>query len=99
MQDPNEDTEWNDILRAKGIIPEKPKENEIQEEDIIAMMDAAIKEKSGGQSSFFQKVLFLIHQNSNFTGRTFNEFFPNRPWCQVGPRSHKVAPCEPSRPL
>ena len=25
MQDPNEDTEWNDILRAKGIIPEKPK--------------------------------------------------------------------------
>jgi len=47
MQDPNEDTEWNDILRAKGIIPEKPKENEIQEEDIIAMMDAAIKQKSG----------------------------------------------------
>lgn len=22
--DPNEDTEWNDILRSKGIIPEKP---------------------------------------------------------------------------
>ena len=53
MQDPNEDTEWNDILRAKGIIPEKPKENEIQEEDIIAMMDAAIKEKSGGKSTIF----------------------------------------------
>ena len=50
MQDPNEDTEWNDILRAKGIIPEKPKENEIQEEDIIAMMDKAIKEKSGGKN-------------------------------------------------
>ena len=48
MQDPNEDTEWNDILRAKGIIPEKPKEKEIHEDDIIAMMDAAIKEKSGG---------------------------------------------------
>ena len=53
MQDPNEDTEWNDILRAKGIIPEKPKENEIQEEDIIAMMDAAIKQKSGGKSTIF----------------------------------------------
>ena len=25
MQDQNEDTEWNDILRAKGIIPEKEK--------------------------------------------------------------------------
>jgi len=49
MQDQNEDTEWNDILRAKGIIPEKPKENEIHEDDIIAMMDAAIKEKSGAK--------------------------------------------------
>lgn len=23
MQDPNADTEWNDILRAKGILPPK----------------------------------------------------------------------------
>ena len=29
MQNPNEDTEWNDVLRAKGIIPEKPKEAEV----------------------------------------------------------------------
>ena len=35
MQDPNQDTEWNDILRAKGIIPEKPKEAEVTEEDIV----------------------------------------------------------------
>jgi len=26
--DPNADTEWNDILRSKGIIPEKPKDPE-----------------------------------------------------------------------
>lgn len=26
MQDPNEDTEWNDVLRAKGILPPKPEE-------------------------------------------------------------------------
>lgn len=34
MQDPNADTEWNDILRKKGILPpkEKPKE---EEEEII----------------------------------------------------------------
>ncbi|QRV86282.1 phosducin-like protein [Ceratobasidium sp. AG-Ba] len=25
MQNPNEDTEWNDILRAKGILPPRPK--------------------------------------------------------------------------
>jgi len=47
MQDQNEDTEWNDILRAKGIIPEKPKENEITEDEIMAIMDKAIKDKSG----------------------------------------------------
>ena len=29
MQDQNEDTEWNDVLRAKGIIAEKPKEAEV----------------------------------------------------------------------
>ncbi|QPG74307.1 hypothetical protein FOA43_001634 [Brettanomyces nanus] len=39
--DPNEDTEWNDILRAHGIIPEKPKDasDEIEE----AMMEAVNK--------------------------------------------------------
>lgn len=32
MQDPNEDTEWNDILRQKGILPPKkePKEEEVE---------------------------------------------------------------------
>ncbi|CAI7580030.1 unnamed protein product [Penicillium glandicola] len=36
--DPNEDTEWNDILRQHGIIPEKPKDPEplIQEALIAA---------------------------------------------------------------
>lgn len=33
MQDPNADTEWNDILRKKGILP--PKEEPKQEEDEI----------------------------------------------------------------
>ena len=49
MQDQNEDTEWNDVLRAKGIIPEKPKEAEIGEDEIISMMEKAIKDKSGGK--------------------------------------------------
>ncbi|XP_004081472.1 phosducin-like protein 3 [Oryzias latipes] len=36
MQDPNEDTEWNDILRKKGILPPKevPKD---EEEDTLAV--------------------------------------------------------------
>lgn len=36
MEDPNEDTEWNDILRKKGILPklEKPKPEDREEEDM-----------------------------------------------------------------
>ena len=32
MQDPWEDTEWNDILRRKGILPKLPKAPEAPEE-------------------------------------------------------------------
>ncbi|KAF9982985.1 Phosducin-like protein 3 [Mortierella antarctica] len=38
-----EDTEWNDILRAKGIIPQK--EGEITEADIVDMIDEAIAKR------------------------------------------------------
>merc|ERR1712241_207219 len=49
MQDPNEDTEWNDVLRAKGIIPEKPKEKEGTEDEIVSRLEKTIKEKSGAK--------------------------------------------------
>ena len=49
-QNPNEDTEWNDILRDRGIIPQKPKEVEVNEDDIIAMMDKAIEKKTLGKA-------------------------------------------------
>ncbi|KAK7862609.1 hypothetical protein R5R35_005645 [Gryllus longicercus] len=42
--DPNADTEWNDILRSKGIIP--PKEKEISEEDVINVLEQTIDEKT-----------------------------------------------------
>ncbi|CAG8524553.1 1279_t:CDS:2 [Diversispora eburnea] len=42
MDDPNEDTEWNDILRAKGILPPKPGPTE---EEIFEELDREIKEK------------------------------------------------------
>jgi len=50
MQDPNEDTEWNDVLRAKGIIPEKPKEKEVTEDQLVSMLEASIKEKTGAKA-------------------------------------------------
>ncbi|CAH1637961.1 unnamed protein product [Spodoptera littoralis] len=43
MQNPNEDTEWNDVLRAKGIIP--PKEAEISEDQIVNMIEQTIQQK------------------------------------------------------
>ena len=37
------DTEWNDVLRAKGIIPQK--EKEITEEQIIDIVERTVQEK------------------------------------------------------
>jgi hypothetical protein len=49
MQNPNEDTQWNDILRSKGILPQK--EKEVKEEDVVNMLEATVEEKlsKGGQ--------------------------------------------------
>lgn len=49
MQNPNEDTEWNDALRARGIIPPK-EEKEISEDDIIKIMEKTIQEKTTDKS-------------------------------------------------
>jgi len=46
MQDPNADTEWNDVLRKKGVIPPKMGaggELEITEESITQMLDERIQ--------------------------------------------------------
>ncbi|XP_048766284.1 phosducin-like protein 3 [Ostrea edulis] len=48
MQDPNADTEWNDVLRAKGIIP--PKEKEVSEDDIVNIMESTIQSKTTEKS-------------------------------------------------
>ncbi|XP_055383498.1 viral IAP-associated factor homolog [Condylostylus longicornis] len=46
MLNPDEDTEWNDILRSKGILPPKPKETEITEEEIVSIVEKTIKQKT-----------------------------------------------------
>ena len=40
MQNPNEDTEWNDVLRSKGILPPKPKQTEaaITEDTLVQVL-------------------------------------------------------------
>ncbi|KAJ8982161.1 hypothetical protein NQ317_013946 [Molorchus minor] len=44
MQNSNDDTEWNDILREKGIIPQK--EKEITEDQIVSMLEETIQQKA-----------------------------------------------------
>ncbi|XP_027001261.1 phosducin-like protein 3 [Tachysurus fulvidraco] len=43
MQDPNEDTEWNDILRKKGILPPKEIQKEDEEEEQILQQQSVVK--------------------------------------------------------
>lgn len=46
MQNPNEDTQWNDILRSKGILPPKQQEEAaINEETIVQMVEQTVKER------------------------------------------------------
>ncbi|XP_022106908.1 phosducin-like protein 3 isoform X2 [Acanthaster planci] len=49
MQDPNKDTQWNDILRAKGILPPK-EEAEVTEDDIVGLMEQTLQEKTQGKA-------------------------------------------------
>jgi len=51
FQDPNEDTQWNDILRAKGILPAK--EKEISENDIVDILESTVQGKlNKGMSTY-----------------------------------------------
>lgn len=55
MQDIYEDTEWNDQLRKRGIIPQK--ECEIKEEDIIDIVEQTIASKQNRESALEGKTL------------------------------------------
>ncbi len=42
-QDPNEDTEWNDILRKKGILPPKEEIKDDEEEELALQQQSVGK--------------------------------------------------------
>ncbi|KAK7021310.1 Phosducin-like protein 3 [Halocaridina rubra] len=52
MQNPDEDTEWNDILRKKGILPQK--EPEVTEEMLTEMIEQSIQEKQSAEGRLGQ---------------------------------------------
>ena len=43
MQNPNEDTQWNDALRRQGILPEK----EVSEDQLIDLVEETVQKKTG----------------------------------------------------
>ncbi len=55
MQDIYEDTEWNDQLRKRGIIPQK--EAEITEEDIIDIVEQTVQAKQNRELILETKTL------------------------------------------
>lgn len=58
MQDPNEDTQWNDILRSKGIIP--PKEKEISENDIVNLVESTISQKNQSNTFSYSSSIHIL---------------------------------------
>jgi len=56
-QNPNEDTEWNSILREKGILPQKPKEKEFTEDDIVNMVESAVQKQMNNTKDFADMTL------------------------------------------
>lgn len=46
MQNPNEDTEWNDALRRHGILSQK--EGEVTEDQLITMVEETVQRKTTG---------------------------------------------------
>ena len=47
MQNPNEDTQWNDALRRHGILPENTKEGEVTEDQLINLLEETVQKKTG----------------------------------------------------
>lgn len=45
MQNPNEDTQWNDALRRHGILPAK--EGEVTEDQLIDLLEETVQKKTG----------------------------------------------------
>lgn len=60
VQDPNEDTEWNDILRKKGILPPKevPKDDEEEE---LALQQQSVGRRSSVEDEHLFLYGFFIH--------------------------------------
>lgn len=68
FQNPNEDTEWNDILRRKGILPQK--ETEVTEADIVNMLEATVEEKQSKSEKLYISSSHSMYENYFLTNKS-----------------------------
>lgn len=61
MQNPNEDTEWNDVLRAKGILPPKDNELTLEEDTVVQVLRNKSKLKGVAKCVCLSRVMDTIH--------------------------------------
>jgi len=73
---PNDDTEFNDVLRAKGILP--PKEPEVTEEDIEDLVTQAIRQRTEGKAAEDRTLEELDEIEDELDDRAFEEFRQKR---------------------
>lgn len=74
LQDPNADTEWNDILRKKGILPPKESLTELEKETAEKEEQALLQQSVGERALFLPLfcVFWLWKQATNcYNKRTF----------------------------
>ena len=72
--DPNADTEFNDVLRAHGILPPKPKEVEVTEEEIATLLDQAVQQRMHGKAPEDRTLDELDELEDDLDERVFEEF-------------------------
>lgn len=67
LQDPNADTEWNDILRKKGILPPKESLTELEKETAEKEEQALLQQSVGERALFLPLfcVFWLWKQATN----------------------------------
>ena len=61
VQDPNEDTEWNDILRKKGILPPKEVPKDDEEEEELALKQQSLGKRELVISVFLCPLMMEMH--------------------------------------
>lgn len=73
MQDPSADTEWNDILREKGILPPKPKDA-LTHEDIVSIVDQTMQDFESTKAADSDSELDSLEDNDETSRRVVEEY-------------------------